>query len=225
LDLTQYDELFGAIQAETGAPTPESSDLTITANVHTTADGDFGAVDDVFTHSIKLPLRGGSIAWDKNLTQSKSGAIEVKRIALDRDGYLAIFGTTGLSLAQVRVLAPIAAGVFLVAALYLLFLNLWGRLAAPPKPKIEREALRVKKKYGDFIVDIEELPDVKAGGTVIPVSSFDGLVKLIDEIRKPILHKADEKKHIYCVFDGSIRYEYVLEQDAADAAGEVPTSV
>lgn len=206
LDLAQFDELASAIQTETGASAPEGCNLTITANVHTTAETDFEAIDDIFTHSIKQPLGGETIKWDENLAQSKSGAIEEKRIVPNQETYFA-----GLSVTGARSLSPIAPVVLLLTLGCLVVLGVRGRQEGPSK--IEREALRLGKKYGDFIVDVEELPPVKAQETVISLTSIDDMVKLIDELHKPILHNAEEKRHTYCVFDGLTRYEYLLAEE------------
>jgi len=184
--------------------------------VHTTAETDFEAIDDVFTHSIKQPLGGETIKWEENLAQSKSGAIEEKRIIPNQETYLA-----GLSVTGARNLSPIAPVVLLLTLGCLVVLGVRGRQEGPSK--IEQEALRLSKKYGDFIVDIEELPPVKAQETVIPLTSIDDMVKLIDELHKPILHKAGEKRHIYCVFDGSTRYEYLLAEEASSTKQDTAT--
>jgi hypothetical protein len=74
---------------------------------------------------------------------------------------------------------------------------------------IEEEALRAKKKYKNVIVDVTELPPIKGEEAVIPFGSVDELVKAADSLLKPVLHQVVADKHIYCVIDGSTRYEYV----------------
>ena len=62
-----------------------------------------------------------------------------------------------------------------------------------------------------MIVDIEELPEIKPNETVIPLSSLDDLARIADDLVKPVLHQVEEGKHIYCVVDGVVRYQYVIQ--------------
>ena len=65
-------------------------------------------------------------------------------------------------------------------------------------------------------MDVEELPSVKPNETVIPLSSLDDLVRIADDLVKPVLHKVAEGRHIYCIVDGTVRYQYISQpQDSA----------
>jgi len=65
-------------------------------------------------------------------------------------------------------------------------------------------------------VDIEQLPSVKANETVIPLSSLDDLVRIADDLVKPVLHQVEAERHIYCIVDGTVRYQYTRQpQDSA----------
>jgi len=39
----------------------------------------------------------------------------------------------------------------------------------------------------------------------------DELVRIADDLVKPVLHKVEEERHIHCIIDGGIRYLYVIE--------------
>lgn len=60
-------------------------------------------------------------------------------------------------------------------------------------------------------MDIEELPEMKPDEAAIPLSSLDDLVRIADDLVKPVLHQVQEGRHIYCTIDGSVRYQYVIE--------------
>jgi len=75
----------------------------------------------------------------------------------------------------------------------------------------EAEAARARKKYRQMMVDVEELPGVKPTETVIPLNSLDDLVRVADDLVKPILHQAEAGRHTYCVIDSGVRYLYVIE--------------
>ena len=73
------------------------------------------------------------------------------------------------------------------------------------------EAARAKKKYRQLMVDVEELPEVKPTETVIPLNSLDDLVRIADDLVKPVLHRAEEGRHTYCIIDSGVRYLYVIK--------------
>jgi hypothetical protein len=75
----------------------------------------------------------------------------------------------------------------------------------------EAEAARARKKYGQMMVDVEELHEIKPNDTVVPLSSVDDLVRIADDLVKPVLHQAEEGRHNYCVIDSGVRYLYVVE--------------
>ncbi len=58
---------------------------------------------------------------------------------------------------------------------------------------------------------IEEMPSVKPNETVIPLSSLDDLVRIADDLVKPVLHRIQEGRHIYCTIDGTVRYQYMSQ--------------
>jgi hypothetical protein len=60
-------------------------------------------------------------------------------------------------------------------------------LATKPEGK-DREADRVKKKYGGWIVDTVNLPS-HADDRVIPLNSLEDLIKVAEETGKPVIHK------------------------------------
>jgi len=62
-----------------------------------------------------------------------------------------------------------------------------------------------------MMVDVEELPGVKPTETVIPLNSLDDLVRIADDLVKPILHQVEKGRHTYCIIDGGVRYLYVIE--------------
>lgn len=95
------------------------------------------------------------------------------------------------------------------------------RLKPAEIPAIEKEAQQARKKYRDLIVDVTEVPEVKAGETVISLSSLDDLITAAEELLKPVLHKSEKDKHTYCAIDGLTRYQYVseLEPPGGDKLG------
>jgi len=101
----------------------------------------------------------------------------------------------------------------LVAALLALGYLGWNqaRLKLAGLSAAEIQSSRAKKKYKQVLVDIQELPKVKSNDTVITLSSLDDLVRIADDLVKPVLHQVEEGRHIYCTIDGAVRYQYVIQ--------------
>jgi hypothetical protein len=201
LDLKQFSELFDTIQQETGG-SASARNLTIKAKVHTLADTDFGTIDADFTQSINTDLTGDTLVWSDNLTKSEPGSIKTTRVVPQTEKYL------GLPVSQTRILLAVVASIILVLFIFSLLGYFWprqGKLTA-----MEKKAQQAQKKYKNIIVEIKELPEVKPGETVILLNSLDDLTRTAEGLLKPLLHKAEGQRHIYCVFDAATRYEYHL---------------
>ena len=85
------------------------------------------------------------------------------------------------------------------------------------------KASKVEKKRKDVFVDVTELPESNANETIIQVSALDDLVRLSDAFFKPVLRKApasDAEPWRYYVFDGSTRYEYLLDRQELSRTGD-----
>ncbi len=174
-----------------------SYDLTIQATVHTTADIDSGHIDQVFTQSLKGQLGTTSFTLQGNLDKQQPGTIvEYTTVPVNKTWVF-----RGLSLAG------------LVLAVFALLFVLRNRRQAQAVAisSMEEEALQAKKKHKGVIVDVGELPPIGVGEVVIPIGSVEELVKTADALLKPVLHYAGADKHTYCVIDGGVRYQYVIE--------------
>lgn len=75
--------------------------------------------------------------------------------------------------------------------------------------QLEADALQVKSKHQDLVVDVEKLPETKDEETMIELGSLDELVKVAEALLKPVLRLAEPERHTYCVIDGMARYHYV----------------
>jgi hypothetical protein len=208
LDLAGYSELFNVIQQETGG-TAEARSLAITARVHTTADTGYGTIDEYFTQNLSTDLTGDMLIWSDNLTKSQPGAIKTSRVVPRIETLL------GLPVSQTRIwLVVVAVIVFLIFG-FCAFVYVRSRRAGTAAA--EKETLRAQKKYRNIIVEIREMPEVKQGETVILLSSLDDLVRTAESLLKPVLHKAEGRRHFYCVFDAATRYEYHLSRESPAA--------
>lgn len=201
MDLNYLSEVIDAIQRETGVGGGVYN-LKIKADVHTIAQTDLGAVDEVYTQTLEGKLEGNTLTFGEELSQSQSGFIGGATVPASSE-------ESGSKM-------PWLAGL-IVALIALGYLG-WNqtRLRAAVLTTVEAEAARARKKYSQVMVDIGELPSVKPNEMVIPLSSLDDLVRIADDLVKPVLHQIEEGKHIYCVIDGSIRYQCIIQPQELD---------
>jgi hypothetical protein len=201
LNLAGYLRSLEAIRTETGA-SAESYSFTIIANVHTVAETDFGPINETFRQSLSTTLEKGILEWKEELIKTQPGSIKEAGLIPNPNKYL------GLSSSGVRNLFIAMASVFF---LFFLF-SLVGYVKFKPVELslFEKEALQIRRKHKDVIVDVKELPEAKAEEVVIPLSSFDELLKVADALLKPVFLKAELDKNTYCVIDGITRYQYIL---------------
>ena len=193
IDIQYFTMVIDAIGQETGVR-GSSHNIVIKADVYTVARTDLGTIDEVYTQTLGVKLEGSTLTFDEELSLSQSGS----------SGGAAIPGESGSK-------APWIIG--LVIALLALGYFGWSQtqLRLAPVSAGEAEAARARKKYKQMMVDVEELPGVKPTETVIPLSSLDDLVRIADDLVKPVLHQAAKGRHTYCIIDGDVRYLYVIE--------------
>jgi len=203
IDIHYFNEVIGAIQKETGAGGGPYK-LKIQADVHTAAQTDLETIDEVYTQTLEMKLEGNTLTFAKELSQSQAGSLGGVTIptAPEERGWK----------------TPWLAGM--IAALVALGYLGWNQTQLKPSAvDVETEAIRAKKKYKQVMVDVEELPEVKANETVIPLSSLDDLVRIADDLVKPVLHQVEAGRHIYCIVDGAVRYQYLLGEDNEEKIG------
>ena len=201
LDINQILEMLEAIRSETEV-FAESYNLTITADVHTVAETEFGPLNETFSQTMSSTLGEGTLEWSEELVSTKSGSIEASRMIPNK--------LVGVSVSGARILFPALTAIFLGFSLYLLILHMKSK---PVKlPYIEKEALRVRKKYGGRMAEATSQTPLK-GEKIIFLGSMEDLIKVADELDKPIIHqppRTSKERHAYYVFDGTTRYQYVV---------------
>jgi len=204
--LNYYTNVYRTIERE--SKTTSAHNLVIMADVHTAGQTPFGPIDEKFSQTLTMPLEGNStLEWGETLESSKSGIIEGKQMVANPQRL------AGLSVSLVRNLSSILAGVSFILLLSLVLRSLWGNKRLSP---VEEEARRAKKKHKDVIVDVAELPKPETTERVIQLNSLDELIKTADSLFKPVLHQTDKDRHMYCVLDVSMRYEYTSELSKKD---------
>lgn len=201
LDIGKLREMAETIDAEIGGRVGREQEITISVQVHTIAETDYGTIDEVLNYQLKGKM-GEKIEWGaveggaKGLLLIEEGAI-TKEITepnlVSQRLRTSSLITLGLSL-------PIFCGV---AVLY------WRR--RPKSSFLDKELKRNRKKYGALISEVTDLPSITEKEVIIPASSLAALANISNNSLKPILLKVEPDKHSYCVIDGLVKYEYISE--------------
>jgi hypothetical protein len=217
VDIVYLNELLSAIRAETGSA-GEAYSLIIKAFVHVTAQTEFGPIDEVFTQTLSTELGGGTLTWNEELSLKQEGAITATHIIPNPNRYL------GLSVGGVKLTSLILGLIFLM--LFIASLVLFNQFKPAEPPIFEKEALAAGKKYADRIAKASSQTPM-AGEKIISLDSIDDLVKVADELGKPIIHQpstAAEKRHTYYVIDGATQYQYIITKQSKERRSNVRKS-
>ncbi|UCH42970.1 MAG: hypothetical protein JSW16_00035 [Dehalococcoidales bacterium] len=197
-NLTHFVDILKVIKEETGISFPYI--LKIKAEVQTTAQTDYGLISEQFDQTLSARLGDQVITWEGQMTGSDSGSLRTNNMLPNPVKVM------GFRVSEARILYPVLTGVFLASLVTLLIY--FRRFKPESLPSVEDELLRLRMKYKDTIIDVEELPQRITGDTVSVVNSLDELVKIADSLFKPVLHETQSEGHKYCVIDGAIRYTY-----------------
>ena len=213
LDIGYLTDMLEAIRQETGVRLG-SPILTVKAEVHTVAQTDYGPVDEVFTQTMSTSFGSGVMQWDKELVKTMSGSITTGRVVPNSAQYM------GMSVKGLRNFSVCTAGIFYV--LFMVSVVQYVRLAPAKMSLIEEEALLIRRKYGKRIAEAAGLAQADSEESM-SLDSIEDLIKVADELLKPVLHKAEKERHTYCVFDVETRYEYLLAEEPPSTERDRPT--
>lgn len=217
IDIVYLNELLNAIRAETDTP-GEAYNLIIEAFVHVTAQSEFGPIDETFTQTLSTELGGGTLIWNEELQMTQEGAITTTRIIPNPNRYI------GLSAGGLKTTSLILGLIFL--AIFITSLVFYQKTKPAELPLFEKEALAVGKKYADRIAQASSQTPV-ASEKIISLDSIEDLVKVADELGKPIMHQPPTtlaKQHTYYIIDGASQYQYIIATRSKERKSHVGKS-
>lgn len=172
-----------------------SHQLLLNAQVRTLARSEYGPIDKTYSSNLTVTLGPDQITWPKTEPTSKSGSLEETVMVPNRASGTAKMGSLG------------ALGVTLVLLLY----TVWGYWEYRRKmiSKMEVDAGLADSKYKDAVIDVETLPASVVKTTPVEVDSLAELIKISESLFKPVLRLKTPEKHLYCVIEGDLRYQYI----------------
>jgi hypothetical protein len=198
MDINGMNQLLGNIKTETGA-SGTSDTLTFRVDVTISAQSAYGIITDTFSPSLSTSMDNGSIQWNESLNQSKSGSITASEIVPNNSRYI------GMSVRTVRIFS-----IALACLIFVIFVLLAYLSFKPALPKDEGDL--VDKKFGERMARAKTQTTAN-GITTVSLDSMEDLVKVADELAKPIISEPPvipTGSQLYYVVDGTTRYQYSI---------------
>ena len=200
INLTYYEDVVEDIDTEIGISSNNPT-LNIICNVAVTSQTSKGNIYDSFSHSMNLTLSGNVIEFGGDFSKSSPGIITG-----EEDIFLQ-------SVVDNRNMWSLWSVFFFVILVGFFFVT---ETKIEKLSKIEKMVNKIKKKYGDWIVEIDNPPAADKTKSM-PIKSIDDLMKMSEELGKPVMYypysKHPDDGHVFYIVDESIRYEYILKSE------------
>ena len=191
-----YESIVSDIEAETGVTAPNPN-LIIQCRVNVLAKTDKGTISKSFTPSISIPLKGKTIEITEGEINQIAGVETEKTTVSDQS-----------VIDERNYWTAILILFIIILALSVLLTKSDTFILS----KTEKVVKKILKKYNEWIVEIDKLPKRPIGTESVILKSLEELVKISEEIGKPIIHYSSENDntHIFQVLDANIHYEYIF---------------
>lgn len=172
--------------------------LNIKANVYLKAVGREGTVKETLTPVMSIPLTTGEFKIGGEPLVQKNGALTKTETYADPEMAARL---------QILTYGSAAAGCAAFLALVVLLWLTGGR----PVDEKKEEYARMRRKYGDRLVEVGKEIKLPLGAAVIPLGSLEALVKAADELSKPVLLAEPDDPGmppVFYVIDGLTVYRH-----------------
>lgn len=178
---------------------PDVIDLSIIYNINMEAVSAHGTITETLTPVMVIPVGGNVFSVDGMLADRKEGLITTERI-VDLP-----------EVPRMRQTAAITTGVLFFLSLLSLFLT-----ATIPQTLVEKKLFAIMKKYGERIVASQGSVPFASREKMVSMNSFEDLLKVADEIGRPILYEADEtdkqRRYSFYVITEILAYIFSMEE-------------
>lgn len=196
LTLTPYNEVVSSIGNEIGVQAKEPK-LELLYKINTTVIADDKQVKETLTTTVIIPLQKKSFEIGGDLSSSKPGSIMKTEQVLQEN------------VVKNRIYS--SAVTILILLIFLLVRSRTENIHLEIN-KMEEKIAKIQKKYGDWIADVKKLPKFTQEQIFIPLKSMEDLIKVAEELGRPVIHVRHGGNHYYCILDGQTCYEYTIAQ-------------
>ncbi|MDG6219059.1 MAG: DUF5305 family protein [Candidatus Thermoplasmatota archaeon] len=201
INLSFYERIIDEITSEVGLRA-QNPTLRITCDIVLSSETSKGYIYERFSPSVQIALREYILEFTGNHFQSETGVLTE-----DQEIFLPQVKTNRNTWTIVTILCVVMLGFF----------GLGTKQVEPRQHPQEIIVQKLKKKYAEWIVDVENLPKKAQNIDRVQVKSIEALNRLADDLGKPLLfHKSEGYttiKQSFYVIDDAIVYEYSLEYE------------
>ena len=201
LDITGIRDYLDNIRHEIGSAA-STYVLTIRVDVLTTANTAQGNIRESFSQTLTADMGKPVFAFSEDLNKV------VPTTLTDTSSTKSTRTALGLSLPAGRLVFPVLTFIFILAVGLINFNDI--RQYQRPVPSYEQQHKAVLKKYGNRLADASVAVPIEEG-RVVQMTSIKELVRVADEIGKPVIHERPREPgqpHSYLVIDGAVIYQF-----------------
>lgn len=195
VNLEEYRQFASKVMEETKVNT--SDRLSIFMNVNLKVETDKGVIEEKASPSLTIPLNGTYFTITKNQAEGKTGSLdETRTVEIPADQ-------------RIITICGIGLGLSFIALLYLLFFT-----CGVETDLLIKNLNRIFRNHGSRLVALNNEMSVSYDNHC-KVRSFDDLVRIADEIDKPIMYEySSDYKEItqFYVFDSNWMYIFDLSE-------------
>ncbi len=182
---------------------PAELNLIVSFDTSVQAETKYGVVTGELSPTLLIPMRGNTFIVSGNLTEEIEGGITATKTV------------TGLQLENAGTVFYV---LIFASVIALIFLSLF---TAPVKAKTksgEQKIFRILKKHrGRIVTTTNGLPSIPEGA--VEVTSFEELLKLADEVERPILYprpkSGNSGDHCFLIYTPEKVYAYGASEKPA----------
>ena len=195
VNLTFYENIISKIDGEIGMKAKNPT-LNIKCNIVVSSQTSKGFIYDSFSHSINVSIDSSIIEFGGELSQYDTGSLTTSE-----EMFLQ-------SVVDKRNTWASTSIVFIAILIGFVFVT---ENITEKYDKTQKLVNKIKKKYGEWIVDVDNIPQMDQTKIII-VKQFDDLVKISEETSNPILCNESKDFHKFYVLTENFCYTYELKK-------------
>ena len=201
INITEAINLSRTIEKETNVR--GDTYIKLSTDVFVTSQTNGYPLEDKLQHVLMLDV--GSTINSEGDAASANSTKKVSEL-IEEPVVTQVFGFDA-KVSNARYLALITLAITLILVSFLG----WRFLKNMPRV-ITSEADAINKKYKNLIIKTDsQAPEHDA---VISVGSIEDLIRLSDDLAKPIIHSKNESTNVYYIMDGTMKYVFELRVNA-----------
>jgi len=196
INTSTYENIVKTINDETGVQAQKPR-LNITCEITINAQTSQGNIYETFTPKLSIPLGGNTIEINNDLVQSKTGSLQTT------------IQVPASNEKQGNSNSLVSAAIFFIPIIPIAVLT-QNDYTKPSET--EKQVEKIKKKYGEWIVEVNKPPKAPLGAETVYTKSIDDLIKISEELGKPLIYYLStlEKAHTFYVLDQTVHYVYII---------------